>query len=161
MSPTSCQTAPPRTGVVGHYKRSCPAYQRRKRLISSGQCLQRVDLENEWRRLVMQCRRDERHAPVEHRAGLRGRPNRRLRRRVYDLRMMGRPLALDIRIRSKWRSGQRTEHLDFVGPGSRYTHRLGHRVSALCRHVNLSAVAPMPDNDLNQLHKNFRRSGPD
>ena len=46
--------------------------------------------------------------------------------------MMGRPLALDIEYFevAVGRSDQRTEHLDFVGPDSRYTHRLGHRVSA-------------------------------
>jgi len=54
-----------------------------------GQCIQRLEVEAEGRRLVLQCRRDERHAPVDHRTGLRGRPNRRLRRRVYDLPLMG------------------------------------------------------------------------
>ena len=110
-----------------------------------GQCIQRLDVEDEGRRLVLQCRRDERYAPMDHRTGLRGRPNRRLRRRVYDLPLMGRPLALEIEYFevAVGRSDRRTEHLDFVGPGSRYTHRLARLVSALCRHMNLSAVARM------------------
>lgn len=110
-----------------------------------GQCLQQLLVEEEGRRLVIQCRRDSRIAPIDHRTRQRGRPNRRLRRRIYDLPLMGRPLALDIEYFevAVGRSDRRAEHLSFVGPGRRYTHRLETLVSALCRHMSLSAVARM------------------
>ena len=58
---------------------------------------------------------------------------------------MGRHLTLDIEYFevAVGRSDRRAEHLAFVGPGKRYTHRLAHRVSALCRHMSISAVARM------------------
>ena len=50
-----------------------------------GQCLQRLAVEDEGRRVVIRSRRDDRFVPVDHRTGARGHPNRRLRRRVFDL----------------------------------------------------------------------------
>jgi len=59
----------------------------------------------------VECRRDVRYRPVDARTGPRGRVNRRV------------------------------EALDFVEAGARYTKRLAERVSALCRHLPISAVA--------------------
>lgn len=93
--------------------------------------------------LRVDCRRDARMRPVDTRTGQRGRANRRLRRRVWDVPMFGHRVALDIEyleiaIGARER---RVEQLAFVEAGARYTKRLADLISGLCRHMNISAVA--------------------
>ncbi len=89
------------------------------------------------------CRRDARYRPTDLRTRQRGRANRWLRRTVWDVPMFGHRVALDIEyleiaIGARER---RVEELPFVAAGARYTHRLAELISALCRHMSLSAVA--------------------
>jgi len=89
------------------------------------------------------CRRDRRMAPVDARTGHRGRANRWLRRRVWDVPLFGHRVALDIEYLeiAVGARDRRVEQLEFVGVGSRYTKRLEELVSALCRHLPISAVS--------------------
>lgn len=89
------------------------------------------------------CRRDRRLAPVDAVTGQRGRPNRWLRRQVWDVPMFGHRVALDIEYLeiAVGARDRRVEQLDFVDAGARYTKRLAELVSALCRHLPISAVA--------------------
>ncbi len=89
------------------------------------------------------CRRDRRMAPVDARTGHRGRANRWLRRQVWDVPLFGHRVALDIEYLeiAVGARDRRVEELDFVGVGSRYTKRLEELVSAMCRHLSISAVS--------------------
>lgn len=91
----------------------------------------------------VECRRDRRMAPVDARTGHRGRANRWLRRRVWDVPLFGHRVALDIEYLeiAVGARDRRVEQLEFVGVGSRYTKRLEELVSALCRHLPISAVS--------------------
>ena len=91
----------------------------------------------------VQCRRDGRYRPIDSVTGQRGRINRWLRRTVWDVPMFGHRVALDIEYLEIviGARDRRVEHLDFVGAGARYTHRLAELISGLCRHMSLSAVA--------------------
>ncbi len=93
--------------------------------------------------LCVRCCRDQRMAPVDNRTGHRGRVNRRLRRRVWDVPMFGHRVALDIEYLeiAVGARDRRVEELEFVDAGARYTKRLAELVSALCRHLPISAVA--------------------
>lgn len=89
------------------------------------------------------CRRDARFTPMDAITGQPGRPNRRLRRRVWDVPMFGHRVALDIEYLEivVGARDRRVERLDFVEAGARYTKRLAELVSALCRHLPISAVS--------------------
>ena len=93
--------------------------------------------------ICVHCRRDARYRPTDSRTGHRGRVNRRLRRRVWDVPMFGHRVALDIEYLEIviGARDRRVEALDFVEAGARYTQRLSALVSGLCRHMSLSAVA--------------------
>jgi transposase len=93
--------------------------------------------------LCVTCRRDRRNVPVDGRTGHRGRVNRRLRRRVWDLPVFGHRVALDIEYLeiAVGARDRRVEQLAFVDAGARYTKRLAELVSALCRHLPISAVS--------------------
>ena len=93
--------------------------------------------------VCVSCRRDGRFVPVDAVTGLRGRPNRRLRRRVWDVPLFGHRVALDIEYLeiAIGARDRRVERLAFVESGARYTKRLAELVSALCRHLPISAVA--------------------
>ncbi|MGH8540162.1 MAG: ISL3 family transposase [Stenotrophobium sp.] len=93
--------------------------------------------------LAVHCRRDARMRPVDPRTGQIGRANRWLRRRVWDVPLVGHRVALDIEyleiaIGARER---RVEQLAFVESGARYTQRFAELVSALCRHLPISAVS--------------------
>lgn len=60
-----------------------------------GRCVKSVSRDEAGEDLVAQCRRDARFVPVEYCTGARGTVNRRLRRRVRDLPLWGRPVTLD------------------------------------------------------------------
>lgn len=93
--------------------------------------------------VCVSCRRDARFAAVDAVTGQRGRTNRRLRRRVWDVPMFGHRVALDIEYLEivVGARDRRVERLEFVEAGARYTKRLAELVSALCRHLPISAVA--------------------
>jgi len=93
--------------------------------------------------LCVRCCRDRRVVPVDARTGHRGRPNRWLRRRVMDVPLFGHRVALDIEYLeiAIGARDRRVEQLAFVDAGARYTKRLAELVSALCRHLPISAVA--------------------
>jgi transposase len=93
--------------------------------------------------LCVRCCRDRRRVPVDARTQHRGRINRRLRRRVWDVPMFGHRVALDIEYLeiAVGARDRRVEQLEFVDAGARYTKRLAELVSALCRHLPISAVA--------------------
>lgn len=89
------------------------------------------------------CRRDIRYRPVDARTGQRGRVNRRLRRTVWDVPLFSHRVALDIEYLeiAIGARDRRVEQLAFVDTGARYTQRLAELVSALCRHLPISAVS--------------------
>lgn len=91
----------------------------------------------------MHCRRDARVRPIDARTGHRGRANRWLRRTVWDVPLFGHRVALDIEYLeiAIGARDRRVEELAFVEAGARYTKRLAELISALCRHMSLSAVA--------------------
>lgn len=91
----------------------------------------------------MQCRRDGRYRPMDPRTGHRGRANRWLRRRVWDLPLCGHRVGLEIEYLeiTVGARDRRVEQLSFVEPGARYTRRLAALISALCRHLPILAVA--------------------
>lgn len=107
-----------------------------------GQVVKAVALESPGV-VCVTCRRDGRFRPVDAITGQRGRTNRRLRRRIWDVPMFGHRVALhieylEIAIGARDR---RVEQLEFVEAGARYTKRLAELVSALCRHLPISATA--------------------
>ncbi|MES0873276.1 transposase family protein [Sinimarinibacterium thermocellulolyticum] len=57
--------------------------------------------------------------------------------------MFGHRVALDIEYLeiAIGARDRRVEQLDFVAAGAHYTHRLAELISALCRHMSISAVA--------------------
>ncbi|GAC1430181.1 MAG: hypothetical protein NVSMB6_29190 [Burkholderiaceae bacterium] len=89
------------------------------------------------------CRRDARYRPIDSRTGQRGRVNRWLRRTVWDVPLLGHRVALDIEYLEVaiGARDRRVEQLDFVEAGARYSKRLAELISALCRHMSISAVA--------------------
>lgn len=89
------------------------------------------------------CRRDARRHPVDPRTGQRGRANRWRRRTVWDVPMCGHRVALDIEYLeiAVGARDRRVEHLAFVAPGARYTHRFAELISGLCRHLSITAAA--------------------
>lgn len=89
------------------------------------------------------CHRDARRHPVDPRTGQRGRANRWRRRTVWDVPMCGHRVALDIEYLeiAVGARERRVEQLAFVATGARYTHRFAELISALCRHLSISAVA--------------------
>jgi transposase len=93
--------------------------------------------------VCVSCRRDARFAAVDAVTGQRGRTNRRLRRRIWDVPMFGHRVALDIEYLEivVGARDRRVEQLEFVEAGARYTKRLAELVSALCRHLPISAVS--------------------
>lgn len=108
-----------------------------------GQCVKSLSWDETRGELVAHCRRDARFAAVDHRTGARGTVNRRLRRRVRDLPLWGRPVTLDIEY-CQLKIGaadRRMERLSFVDPGLGYTHRFCRFVAQLCRHMAIDAVA--------------------
>jgi len=107
-----------------------------------GQVVNSIELEGAGV-IRVSCRRDRRIAAMDARTGHRGRSNRWLRRRVWDVPMFGHRVALDIEYLeiAVGARDRRVEQLDFVDAGGRYTHRLGELISALCRHLSISAVA--------------------
>lgn len=107
-----------------------------------GQIVKSVDLESHGV-VRVHCRRDARYQPVDARTGHRGRTNRRLRRTVWDVPLFGHRVALDIEYLEivVGARDRRVERLAFVDAGGRYTYRLGELISALCRHLPISAVA--------------------
>jgi transposase len=88
-------------------------------------------------------RRDARYRPVDARTGQRGSVNRRLRRTIWDMPLFGHRVALDIEYLeiAIGARDRRVEELAFVEAGARYTKRLAELVSALCRHLPISAVS--------------------
>lgn len=108
-----------------------------------GQCVKSLSWDEARGELVAHCRRDARFVPVDYRTGTRGTVNRRLRRRVRDLPLWGRPVTLDIEY-CQLKVGardRRMERLSFVEPGGGYTHRFCRFVAQLCRHMAIDAVA--------------------
>lgn len=107
-----------------------------------GQVVNRVTVEASGV-MCVHCRRDARYRPADTRTGGRGRANRWLRRRVWDVPLSGHRVGLDIEYLeiAIGARDRRVEALDFVEPGARYTHRLSALVSGLCRHMGISAVA--------------------
>lgn len=93
--------------------------------------------------LRVECRRDRRIAPVDSRTGHRGRANRWLRRTVWDVPLFGHRVALQIEYLeiAIGARDRRVEQLPFVDAGGRYTKRLAELISALCRHLPISAVS--------------------
>lgn len=89
------------------------------------------------------CRRAARYRPIDSRTGQRGRANRWLRRTVWDVPLFGHRVALDIEYLeiAIGARDRRVEELAFVAAGARYTKRLAELVSALCRHLPISAAA--------------------
>ncbi|MGH8539956.1 MAG: ISL3 family transposase, partial [Stenotrophobium sp.] len=92
---------------------------------------------------AVHCRRDARMRPVDARTGQVGRANRWLRRRVWDVPLCGHRVALDIEYLeiAVGARERRVEQLAFAESGARYTRRLAALVSALCRHLPISAVS--------------------
>lgn len=108
-----------------------------------GQCVKSVDWDEAVSELVLTCRRDRRFKPVVGRGGATGTVNQRLRRRVRDLPLWGRPVLLDIeycQIKLGARD-RRIEWLPFVEPGQGFTRRFGRFVKQLCRHMPINAVS--------------------
>lgn len=107
-----------------------------------GQVVNAVTVESDGV-IGVSCRRDARFVPVDAVTGHRGRPNRWRHRRVWDVPMFGRRVALDIEYLEIviGARDRRVERLDFVEAGARYTRRLAELVSALCRHLPISAVS--------------------
>lgn len=107
-----------------------------------GQCVKSVDWGDMADELVVMCRRDRRYKPVVGRRGATGTVNRRLRRRVRDLPLWGRPVTLDIEYCQikVGATDRRVEWLPFVEPGQGFTRRFARFVKQLCRYMPLNAV---------------------
>lgn len=65
-----------------------------------GRCVKLVSWDEAAGDRVAQCRRDARFVPVKYCTGARDTVNRRLRRRVRDLPLWGRPVTLDPGLRT-------------------------------------------------------------
>ena len=107
-----------------------------------GQVVKSIELEGPGV-VRVHCRRDARYQPVDARTGHVGRVNRRLRRTVWDVPLFGHRVALDIEYLeiTIGARDRRVEQLPFVDAGGRYTKRLEELISAMCRHLPISAVA--------------------
>ena len=92
--------------------------------------------------VLIRCSRDRRFKAVEHRWGRPGKVERYLRRTIMDVPLAGKRCLLDIEYAQLYVHGQiMVERLPFVSPCQRVTKRMARMVSALCRHMTISAVA--------------------
>lgn len=109
----------------------------------TGQCVKSLVWESSNGHWVIHCDRDRRYKAVDHRSGVRGTVNRRLRRQILDLPLFGRPVRLSFAYcqLKVGASDRRMERLSFVDPGQGFTRRFARFVSQLCRHMSIAAVA--------------------
>ena len=89
------------------------------------------------------CRRNRRFKPRDRKQGMKQPVRQLLRRRVTDLPVMGQPFKLDVELALvTGPDGRRQmEHSELVDPYCRYTRRMCRLISAMCRHMSISAVA--------------------
>ena len=107
-----------------------------------GQVVKDVTWNHEEGTVVIRCNRDRRFKPTEHRFGKSGKVERFLRRTIMDVPLAGKRCLVDIEYAQLYEHGRfLVEGLPFVASGQRVTHRMARLVSALCRHMTISAVA--------------------
>lgn len=107
-----------------------------------GQVVKAVEWDHESSEVVIRCDRDRRFKAVEHRWGTPGLIERYLRRTILDVPLAGKRCLIDIEYAQVFVHNKvRVERLSYVAPGQRVTNRMARLVSALCRHMTISAVA--------------------
>ena len=107
-----------------------------------GQVVKGVTWSHDEGTVVIRCSRDRRFKPVDHRRGRLGKVERYLRRVIMDVPLAGKRCLVDIEYAQLYVHGRvLVEGLPFVSPGQRVTQRMARLVSALCRHMTISAVA--------------------
>lgn len=108
-----------------------------------GQVVKQVSWDRDAGEVVIRCNRDRRYKPLDHRWGQSGKIERYLRRRILDVPLMGKRTYVEIEYAQMYvrHSQVVVEGLSFVAPGQRATKRMARLVSALCRHMSISAVA--------------------
>lgn len=107
-----------------------------------GQVVKAVEWNPDVGEVVIRCNRDRRFKAAEHHCGRPGKIERYLRRTIMDVPLAGKRCLVDIEY-AQVVVHNRTpvEGLSFVEPGQRVTNRMARLVSALCRHMTISAVA--------------------
>jgi transposase len=107
-----------------------------------GQVVKGVTWNHEEGTIVIRCNRDRRIKPVDQRGGMHSKNERYLRRTIMDVPVAGKRCLVDIEYLQLYVHGHtQVESLPFVSRGQRITKRMARLVSALCRHMTISAVA--------------------
>lgn len=108
-----------------------------------GQRVNKINLDHERQQIVIHCSRDRRRNAVDPVTGMKGTVNRYVRRLVRDLPLFGYPCMIETELAQVFisRNERRLEHCEFADKGSRFTHRLCHMISGLCRHISIQAVS--------------------
>ena len=80
---------------------------------------------------------------TQRQAGRKGTINWYIRRQVRDLPLLGYPCRVEIELAQVFisKNERRIENCDFVDKGARFTRRLCHLVSGMCRHMSIQAVS--------------------
>lgn len=107
-----------------------------------GQVVKTVEWDHDAGEIMIRCNRDRRFKATEHGSGRQGGIERYLRRTIMDVPLAGKRCLVDIEYAQIFVHNRTpVEGLPFVEPGQRVTNRMANLVSALCRHMTLSAVA--------------------
>lgn len=107
-----------------------------------GQVVKAVEWNHGTGDITIRCNRDRRFKATEHCWGQSGKIERYLRRTIMDVPLAGKRCLVNIEyVQVFLHNKARVEGLSFVAPGQRVTHRMARLVSALCRHMTISAVA--------------------
>lgn len=107
-----------------------------------GQVVETVEWDHDAGEIKVRCNRDRRFNATEHGTGRPGGVERYLRRTIMDVPLAGKRCLVDIEyVQVFVHNRTPVEGLSFVEPGQRVTNRMANLVSALCRHMTISAVA--------------------
>jgi transposase len=107
-----------------------------------GQIVKAVSWNHDEGTVVIRCNRDRRFKSIGHRLGKSSKTERYLLRTIMDVPLAGKRCLVEIEYLQLYVHNRvLVEKLLFVLPGQRVTRRMARLVSALCRHMTLSAVA--------------------
>lgn len=109
----------------------------------NGQKIKEIKLNKERDEVIIHCVRDKRRKVIDPLTQVKGTVNQYIKRQVKDIPIFGRPCQIEIELAQVITGNniRRIEACDFVDKKSRVTHRFGHMISGLCRHMSIQAVS--------------------
>ena len=108
-----------------------------------GQIVKSAQHDLSQRKITLHCDRDRRYRAVDTLTGSSAGVNRRVRRTIRDVPLCGYDCYIEIELAQLATADgkRRIEACEFVEKGSRFTRRLCHLISGLCRHMSIKSVA--------------------